>query len=339
MSLLDSEIIWRPASLVSSTTPAQNGGRMAYTQMVSGMKNNLFPDVSKTERDNGATLLRKAFIHLNNTSDTPLTSCKVFLDAVTPGDDYVLFFPGTATNTEDTMGSARPYGVGTLTETVDIGFDSLRVTVENIADYTSLTPFRVGDLVRVSNQPSTGGAGTTDWVILSAVSYQPTYVELTFATTPLANAYVSGATTIISSVLEVASCGGSVTNISKTSTNGLFDGITTGNLVSHNKGGVSDTWTITFLTQTTFNVSGAATGLLPGTGSILADYSPTNVPINSPYFTLKALCWDGNWVAGDTVTFDSTPAQIPVWYRRRVPTGAGSLANNATSLAVHGESV
>ena len=56
MPLLDTEIIWRPALLQSSSVPAQNGGRMAHSTLVSGVKNNLFPDVSQAERVSGATL-------------------------------------------------------------------------------------------------------------------------------------------------------------------------------------------------------------------------------------------------------------------------------------------
>ena len=36
MPILDAEILWRPAALLSNATPAQNGGRMASTQLVSG---------------------------------------------------------------------------------------------------------------------------------------------------------------------------------------------------------------------------------------------------------------------------------------------------------------
>lgn len=54
MPILDNEIVWRPAALMSDTTPAQNGGRMGYAQLVSGVKNNLFPDVSQAERTAGS---------------------------------------------------------------------------------------------------------------------------------------------------------------------------------------------------------------------------------------------------------------------------------------------
>ena len=45
MPILDNEIVWRPAALMSDVMPTQNGGRMSFAQLVSGVKNNLFPDV------------------------------------------------------------------------------------------------------------------------------------------------------------------------------------------------------------------------------------------------------------------------------------------------------
>lgn len=325
--------------MVSDTTPAQNGGKMAYTQMVSGMKNNLFPDVSQAERVNGSTKFRKAFIHLNNISNTALTSVKVFLDSLTPGDDYVVFYPGTAVDTEASMGTPSPYGLGTLAVSASAAATTVRVTPEQDAGYASMTPFRVGGLVRVSNQPSTGGAGTTDWVTLTAVDYQPTYIDLTFTGTPLVNAYTAGAGVLVSSVLEVPTVVGTAGSINVASTSGLFDGVSVGNLVAHNKGAVADTWTVTFLTATTYSITGAVTGLVAGTGSINSDFSPANPGVANPYFTIKTLCWGGSWLAGDTVSFTTSPASIPIWYKRVIPAGANSLANNFMSLAINGESV
>ena len=87
MPILDNEIVWRPAALMSDTTPAQNGGRMGYAQLVSGVKNNLFPDVSQAERTAGSIKWRKAFIHINSAQDTALLNTRLFLDALTPDLD------------------------------------------------------------------------------------------------------------------------------------------------------------------------------------------------------------------------------------------------------------
>ena len=90
MPILDNEIVWRPSALVSDSTPAQNGGRMANALLVSGVKNNLFPDVSQAERLAGSVKWRKAFVHVNSAQDTALLNVRLFLDALTPAGDFVL---------------------------------------------------------------------------------------------------------------------------------------------------------------------------------------------------------------------------------------------------------
>jgi hypothetical protein len=65
---------------------------------------------------------------------------------------------------------------------------------------------------------------------------------------------------------------------------------------------------------------------------------PINPVTGTPYFTLKASAWAGNFQGGNQATFDTIPAAIPLWYRRQVPAGTFSLANDYASLAIHGES-
>lgn len=335
MPILDSEIIWRPAALVSDTTPTQNGGRMAFSQLVSGVKNNLFPDVSQAERTSGSTRLRKAFIHVNSAQDTALLNVRLFLDSQTPAGDFVLFQPGTQTDTEDQI-SSRPYGVGTLYAPLAGGATQMQVICEDNAAYATLQPFRVGDLVRVSDRPSTGGLGNEEWVTLTAVNYGTDYATLDFSPA-LANSYATS-NTLVSSVYEIASVAASADGVVVTSGGGTFDSATVGNLVAHNKGAIEETWTLTFTSATDFTVSGTTVGALSGVGSIAADYAPQNPATSTPYFTIKAIAWGGTFQANDTVTFTTHPAAIPVWYRRIVPAGTSSLANNYASLAIHGES-
>ena len=141
MPILDNEIIWRPAQLVSDTLPAQNGGRMAMSMLVSGVKNNLFPDVSQAERLTGGVKWRKAFVHINNAQDLALLNARVFLDALTPAGDFVTLHPGTATDTEDQVAS-RPYGIGTLVQPITAGDAQIQVACENNTEYATLQPFQ-----------------------------------------------------------------------------------------------------------------------------------------------------------------------------------------------------
>lgn len=335
MPILDNEIIWRPAALMSDVTPAQNGGRMAFSQLVSGVKNNLFPDVSQSERLAGAVKWRKAFIHVNSAQDTALLNVRLFLDSLTPAGDFVVFQPGTQTDTEDQI-AGRPYGIGTLYAPVVGGATQIQVACEHNAEYATLQPLRVGDVVRVSDRPSTGGAGNEEWVTISGVSYGTDFATVDVSPA-LVNNYAT-ANTLVSSVLELPSAVAGVTGVSVTSGGGSFNSATVGNLVAHNKGAVEEIWTLTFTSATTFTVSGNTVGTLASPGSVSADYAPLNPATGTPYFTIKAIAWGGTFQTNDTVGFATQPATIPIWYRRQVPAGTFSLANDYTSLAIHGES-
>lgn len=335
MPILDNEILWRPAALLSDATPAQNGGRMAFAQLVSGVKNNLFPDVSQAERLAGAVKLRKAFIHINSAQDAALLNVRLFLDTLTPAGDFVTFLIGTATDTEDQI-TGRAFGIGTLFAPVAGGASQIQVVCEHNAEYASLHPFRVGDLIRVSDRPSTGGAGNEEWVTLSGVTYGADFATLDF-TPALANAYATQAT-LISSVYQQPSVAASFSNLAVTSASGTFDAVTVGNLVVHNKGAIEQDWTLTFTSPTTFMMSGNTLGAIPASGSTTADTAPTNPLSGTPYFTLKTTGWGGTFQANDSLSFRTSPAVIPVWYRRQVPPGTFSLANDYASLAIHGES-
>lgn len=335
MPILDNEIIWRPAALMSDTVPAQNGGRMTLSQLVSGVKNNLFPDVSQSERTAGSTKWRKAFVHINSAQDTALLNTRLFLDALTPAGDFVVFHLGTQTDTEDQVGG-RPYGIGTLYAPIVGGAVQIQVACEHNGQYATLQPFRIGDVLRVSDRPSTGGAGNEEWVSITGIAYGTDFATVDVSPA-IANNYAT-ANTLVSSVLELPSIVAAWSGIAVTSMGGSFDSATVGNLVAHNKGAVEENWTLTFTSATTFTVSGNTVGTLASPGSVSADYAPLNPATGTPYFTIKAIGWGGSFQTNDTVTFATQPAAIPIWYRRQVPAGTFSLANDFTSLAIHGES-
>jgi hypothetical protein len=334
MPILDNEILWRPAALQSDAIPAQNGGRMAFAQLVSGVKNNLFPDVAQSERGAGSVKWRKAFIHINSAQDAALLNVRLFLDALTPAGDFVVFQPGTASDTQDQI-AGRPYGIGTLFVPAAGGVSQTQVVCEHNTEYANLQPFRVGDLVRVSDRLGSGGAGNEEFVTLTGVAYGPDHATLDFAPA-LVNAYAVQPT-LVSTVYQQASVVGSWSNLVLASATGSFDSATVGNLVANNKGAIEQTWTLTFTGQG-FNVSGNTVGMLQSFGSNNADFAPLNPATGTPYFILKAAGWSGTFQPNETLRFDTHPAAIPVWYRRQVPAGTFSLANDFASLAIQGES-
>ncbi len=337
MALANNDIILRRSVLNSDTVPAQNGGRMAYTQAVSGVKNNVFPDTTNAQRLSGFTVWRKVFMHINSNTTTALNNLKVFLSRPTVSDDYWLLQPATATGTEATdKNEALLYGVGNLASNVSAGATSITVTCEH-ADYDTLEPFRVGMLVRISNIPVEGGAGTEEFVPLSGVSITGAAATLTFTGYPLANAYLA-ADTIVSGVLEVAAVAGAFNTPVVTSAAGTLAHGTAGNITVPSKGAISESWTLTFSNATTFSVSGAVTGALSGTGTVGADYSANNASTSTPYFSILSAAWGGTFAAGNTVTFNTTSAAVPLLIRRRIPAGAASQAGNSGLIAWAGES-
>ena len=335
MPILDNEIIWRAAQLVSDTIPAQNGGRMAMSMLVSGVKNNLFPDVSQSERLAGGVKWRKAFVHLNSAQDVALLNARVFLDALTPAGDFVTIHPGTPSDTED-MVSSRAYGIGMLDQPAANGDLQILVNCEHNAEYATLQPFQAGDLLRISDRPSTGGAGSEEWATIDAITYGATFATIDLLD-PLVNNF-DIANTLISSVWSPGNVAGTLSNLTVSSVSGTLDTATVGNFLVHNKGAIEQDWTLIFGDGVNFTVSGNLVGQLPAPGSVSADYSPINPATGTPYFTLKATGWGGSFQLSDTVSFRTSPAAIPLWYRRQVPAGTFSLANDYASVALHGES-
>ena len=337
MTLQNTDLILRPSVLISDTVPAQNGGRMAYPAIVSGVKNNVLPDATADDRLNGKTRWRKVFWHVASDTLTALNTVRVYMDKLTQGDDYLLIQDVTATGTQATDADlAAMYGVGTLASNVSAGVTAITVTCEH-ADYATLLPFRVGMLLRISNIPTGGGAGTEEFVTLTAVAITGSAATLTFTGSPLANAYLAS-NTIVSGVITKSSVAGAFNSVVVTSAAGTLAHGTAGNLTVPSKGSVNDAWTLTFSNATTFAVSGAVTGALAGTGTIGADYLANNIATSTPYFKILAAAWGGTFVSGNTVTVNTTQAALPLLIRQRIPAGSGSLAGNVGAIAIRGES-
>jgi hypothetical protein len=333
MPLSPADLVWKASSLVSDSSAAQNGGVMGTRTIVNGVKNSLFPDVSQAGRVAGLTTVRKAFLHVINALDLALLNARLFLAKPTPGDDYVVFRPGTQTDTQATLAS-RPYGVGVLHSSVLAGVTSINVDCDDNAGYTTLEPFRVGDVLRVSDRPIGGSSGSEEFVTISTVNYTPSYVTIEF-TPALGSAYADE--TIVSSVYEPSDIEPLISGFAVTSASGTFNSATVGNAVAKARGGIQQTWTITFTSPTNFTLSGDLIGNV-GSGTINADYNPTNPATASPYFSLKSLAWGGSFIANDTLVFTTVPAALPIFFTRIVPAGSGSVANNSISISVQGES-
>ena len=107
-------------------------------------------------------------------------------------------------------------------------------------------------------------------------------------------------------------------------------------VIMFNDGTEEDTWTLTFTSATAFTVSGVNAGSV-GTGSISVDFSPVNANTGQPYFTIDSSGWAGTWTSGETVTFKTHPAAVPVWWREIVPVATVQEPNNLAILGWYAE--
>lgn len=335
MPIVAAEIkMYRSASVNDGGT---NGGRMSNVVVTDNVKNNLWPDVSSSERVAGSTKYRKAFIKFENAAGLAAITPKVFLEDITPGDDRMAFFPGTHTQADVQSGITTPrlYGAGRLNANASAGATSISVVVELAAD----TLFLNGDVIRISDKTFVdSGTGNEEYVtITNTVTYAGNVA--TIPCSALVNAYTAATPTKVSSIYAPGTIQPTVSAPVKTSTAGVFNLANTGSnpIVEGPVGGVYDTWTLTFSSATAFSVTGTNTGGV-GSGTTASNFAPNNTAFSSPYFTIPSAAWTGTWLSGDTVTFTTTPSAIPVWLKRVVPAAAASLSANLVTVSIDTES-
>lgn len=314
-----------------SNTAASNGGRASYNEAVSGVNNNLFPDVSQAERTAGATHFRKMFFKNTNAADLTLFNARCFVENYTPGQDAVYFHAGSHIDLQSELtGSETLYGSGQLDADVSAGATSIDVLIE------ASTPqfFQNGQTIRISDKATIDGAGNEEFVTINGAPV-PNGSVITLPVTALANAY-SAANTRVANVYTFGDVVGAISNLVVTTVgDGDYDNV--GQPIEvPNVGGVYDDWTLTFTSSTAFDCVGTREGSI-GSGSTLSDFEPNNANTGTPYFSVKAAGFTGTWQAGDTLTFRTTPAHIPLWLKRIVPAGAGALAGDKVIVAIDGE--
>ena len=336
MSIVASELVWRTS--VEMSDAGTNGGKMTKTAIADAVKNNLWPDVPQSERTAGSLKYRKAHIHIANDADLTLVQARVFVETYTPGEDSVVIFAGTHTDLQSGIsGSENKYGAGQLNADVSAAATSIDVAVDTSSGEAanSLNLFRDGGLIRISNKTDvddTGGAEEYA-TITGAPSYAGDVATINL-TAGLANSYLA-ANTRVSSVYEAGDVQASVASFVVTSAAGTYDDTTYPILVDH-IGGVEANWSLTFTSAADFTIYKDGSDI--GAGNVGSDVQPTNTDFSKPYFVMDWNGFGGTFQSGDTITFTTHPASIPIWYRRRVPAGASSLSGNKVIVGIDGQS-
>lgn len=305
-----------------------SGGVQGPAEVVDGLKNSLFPDVSQTERASGIVRRRKCFAHVANAAGLTLYSARAHLFAVSPGEDRFSLAPGTQEDTlAERTGAERAYGVAELDVATSAGAPVLSVRLKT----AEAGLFQTGDTIWVGD-PETREGEYHAGVTLSGSGDLLT-INLADGDALLADHAAGHA---VAAVFEAGDVAASATAyVIETAGDGDYD-IAGQPVVTDNLGTVRETWTLTFSSSTDYAVAGERLGALAA-GSALTDYAHNNPETGTPYFTLRAAGFSGTWAAGDSLGFTTSPASLPLWITQTVDPGAAS-SESATGILVSGES-
>jgi hypothetical protein len=299
-----------------------NGGRIGTTWMVDSALNNLFRNIQSAERVSGIDLYRKFFIKNDNPNDLALINPRLYISNVSSGEDYFQISVGTNTDNQNTAsGYSDWYGSGRLSQNIVSGETSFSVECKQASGFPDDCLVMLNDgLTRVELR-SVGSPVWTDNIAAIAVD-SPVDYDLDLSNT------------IVSAVAEFDDITPTVTDWMESSAAGTYDEETYP-VILYNIGTIVESWTVTFISETEFTVTGAVTGSL-GNGSILANFIPENTI--GYYFNLRKEGWGGSFVAGDALNFKTTHSAQGVWAKESVPENAESQANNLVSVKLIGES-
>lgn len=337
MTVVAGELKGYKSSVITDT--GTNGGRMSSTEIVSGVSNNVFPNVFTADRVAGLTTHRKTFWKVGNDADESLFYPQLWLDIITAGDDWVSYFVGTQRDIQSGIaGTEQKYGVGTLYANVSAAATTITVDTEDATLVTAGNEaiFLAGMKIRITDKDTIIGTGNEEILTIASGGVSaPTGTRLTLTvTTGLVNGYLIADDARVMSVYEPSTVACSTDNWVENGS-GTYD--EADYYTNDNIGTVEETWTLTFSSATEFGVVGDTIGSV-GTGDVTTEFAPSNADFSKPYFTLDEDGWGGTWTTADTIVWQSHPAAVPIWQKRVVPAGCGSLSGNKTTMVFGGES-
>jgi len=321
------DLILLKSTVISDSTA--NGGRQSYTQVSSSVLNNMFANVSQTDRTNGTTKYRKFFFRNKNASDETAANSRIWISSQSTGGDYFRMKAGTDT---DTQAEADDYtswlGTGYLTSVAATDATTLEALFDtNDGVYN-------GSMIRVTD--NSGGEEFLTVKSSGGVSWNGNTATI-ITTSGIRSTYPASQNSLVSGVVDLGSLIAATSAWVESSASGTYDE-TSYPIEVNNIGTVSDDWTLTFTSANTFTVAGSNTGSV-GTGSTASDFSPVNASAGGGayYFILRSAGWGGTWQTGETVTFTTTHSSAGVWIKEVVPAGTSSKTSNTVKFKLYCE--
>jgi len=327
MPILESELELYRSAVVNDG--AANGGRMGRQRILCGVKNNLFPDVSQTQRNTGMVRRRKLFAALRNAEDLSLNNAYAHLDRDSEGDESYGLCAGTMRDTQADLVAPRLHAAARLKQNLSAGATSFQLQLKH-PDLAE--GFQSGDTLCLQDGTQREYFAAVQ-VAVEGLTLTVTLGEEEQTAHDYAAATAWGASVCLAPDQDLAPRV-SDWDASGTQT-GTYD-VGAQPLELGNIGCVEDDWLLTFTGEQSFSVAGTFTGAL-GSGSLGADYAPVN-PDGGVYFRLRAAGWGGIWGVGDTLRFSTHPAAFPLWVIQTVPQGAAATSASEPVLLVGGES-
>jgi len=131
MAVEANDIKWLKSAVITDT--ASNGGRKSNVEVLTGIKHNLFPHVTKAERTSGVTRYRKEFWANRNANDDVAYGVLIFPEFPSNAGDRFYVGTGTQTDTQIDLEDYNPawLGVGQLQTALSGGESSVALTMEN----------------------------------------------------------------------------------------------------------------------------------------------------------------------------------------------------------------
>ena len=328
MAIVGTELKWYQSKVVNDTT--SNGGRISTTVIPSGLSNSWWPNYTEAQLASGVSQWRKSFLRIDNANNDIGYNVRIGLQVPTAGADMLYVAKGTQTDTQADVAALDLYGAVKLDASVLTGVSTITVLLED----ASVTIFRAGDLVRISDQVLSvvGGVVTVVSGNAEVKEIDSVTIEGSVATIVLTGAVsydFSATNTYVSSLITESTVTGNTTGKVVTSASGTF---TEANMTVGNLGSIYQVLTFTFTSATAFTVTSDEVTFATATGTISSTYAPTNVGVGASYFSVPPSCWGGTWATGNTLVITTIPACVPVWEKRIIPSGSSAVSSQTRSL-------